>query len=109
MFLEIKGFVCDFATNIVNEEQKSDFMFVIDIMVRLNGLNVKLQGNSLFAYEIYVDVKLFQVKLSLFSRQAGKTDFAISLLLKQKTISGEIADKYKGSFGCIGCGICKNF
>ena len=27
MLLEIKGFVCDFVTKIVNEEWKSDFMF----------------------------------------------------------------------------------
>ena len=52
MFLEMKGFVCDFVTNIVNEEWKSDFMFAIDIMEKLNELNVKLQDNSLFAHEM---------------------------------------------------------
>ena len=31
MFLEMKGIDCDFVTNIVNEEWKSDFMFAIDI------------------------------------------------------------------------------
>ena len=42
MFLEMKGFVCDFVTTIVNEEWKSDFMFAIDIMEMVNELNVKL-------------------------------------------------------------------
>ena len=54
MLLERKGFVCDFVTSIVNEEWKSDFMFTINIMENLNELNVKLQGNGLFAHEMYV-------------------------------------------------------
>lgn len=57
MFLEMKGFMCDFFTNIFNEEWKSDFMFAFDIVEQLNELNVKLQGNSLFAHEMYVHVK----------------------------------------------------
>ena len=64
MFLEIKVFVCDFVTNIVNEEWKSDFMFAIDIMEKLNELNVKLQGNRLFAHEIYVHVRSFEARHS---------------------------------------------
>ena len=82
MFLEMKGFVCDFVTNIVNDEWKSDFMFAIDIMEKLNELNVKLQGNSLFAHEMYVHIKSFQAKLSLFSRQAGENRFCHFPLLK---------------------------
>ena len=91
MFLENKGFVCDF----VNEEWKLEFMFAIDILEKLNELNVKLQGNSLFAHEMYVHVKSFQAKLSLFSRQAGNNRFCHLPLLKHNTISGEMADKYK--------------
>ena len=95
MFLEMKDFVCDFVTNIVNEEWKSDFMFAIDIFEKLNELNVKLQGNCLFAHEMYVHVKSFQAKLSMFSRQASENRFCHFPLLKQKTISDEMADKYK--------------
>ena len=72
MFLEIKGFVCEFITNIVNEEWKSDFMFAIEIMEKLNDINVKLQDNSFFAHKIYVHVKSPQARLSLFARQAGE-------------------------------------
>jgi len=101
MFLEMKGIDCDFVTNIVNEEWKSDFMFAIDIMEKLNELNVKLQGNSLFAHEMYVHVKSFQAKLSLFSRQAGESRFCHFPLLKQKTISGEMADRYKAQLDAL--------
>ena len=95
MFLEMKGFA-----NIVNEEWKSDFMFAIDIMEKLNELNVKLQGNTLFAHEMYLHVKSFQANLSLFSRQTGENRFCHFPLLKQKTISGETADKYKAQLNC---------
>ena len=54
MFLEMKCFVCDFVTYIVNEELKSDFMFAVDTMENVNEMNVKLQGNSLLAHEMYV-------------------------------------------------------
>ncbi|CAL1538021.1 unnamed protein product [Lymnaea stagnalis] len=95
MLLEMKHIqgstvYCDFEIKIVNGEWKSDFMFAINIMETMNELNVKLQGNSLFAHEIYVHVKSFQANLSLFSRQAGENRFCHFLLLKQKTISLEM-------------------
>lgn len=70
-------------------------MFAIDIMEKLNELNVKLQGNGLFAHEMYVHVKSFQMKLSLFSGQAGNNRFCHFPLLKEANISGELAAKYK--------------
>ena len=72
-----------------------DFKFAIDIMEKLNELNVKLQGNGIFAHEMYVHVKSFQMKLSLFSRQAGNNRFCHFPLLKEANISGELAAKYK--------------
>ena len=44
---------------------------------------------------MYVHVKSFQAKLSLFSRQAGENRFCHFSLLKQTTISSETADKSK--------------
>ena len=79
MFLEMKGIECDFNTNIVNKEWKLDFMFAIEIMEKLNELNVRLQGNCMFAHEMYVHVKSFRAKLSLFSRQASEKSFVTSL------------------------------
>ena len=95
MFLEMKSIQCDFSTNIVGEEWRLDFMFAIDIMEKLNELNVKVQGNGLFAHEMYVHVKSFQMKLSLFIRQAGNNRFCHFPLLKEENISGELAAKYK--------------
>ena len=70
-------------------------------MEKLNELNVKLQGNSLFAHEIYVHVKLFQAKLSLFSRQACEIRFCHFPLLKQKTICCKTGDKYKAQMDAL--------
>ncbi|ESO11800.1 hypothetical protein HELRODRAFT_71801, partial [Helobdella robusta] len=68
----MKSINSDFTTNIKNEQWKLDFMFAIDIIEKLNELNNKLQGNGLFAHDIYYHVKLFQSKLALFSRQADE-------------------------------------
>jgi len=71
-----------------------DFKFAIDIMEKLNKLNVKLYSNGIFAHEMYVHVKSFQMKLSLFSRQAGNNRFCHFPLLKAN-ISSKLAAKYK--------------
>ena len=95
MFLEMKSIQCDFCTNIVDEEWRLDFKFAVDIMEKLNELSIKLQGNGIFAHEMYVHVKSFQMKLSLFSRQAGNNKFCHFPLLKEANISGKLAAKYK--------------
>ena len=64
-------------------------------MEKLNELNAKLQGNGIFAHEMYEHVKSFQMKLSLFSRQAGNNKFCHFPSLKEPKISGELAAKYK--------------
>ena len=91
----MKSIQCDFCTNIVDEEWRLDFKFAIDIMEKLNELNGKLQGNGIFAHEMYVHVNSFQMKLSLFSRQAGNNKFCHFPSLKEPKISGELAAKYK--------------
>ena len=50
---------------------------------KLNELNVKLQGNGILAHEMYMHVKSFQMKLSLFSKQAGNNRFCHFPLLKE--------------------------
>ncbi|KAF7685610.1 General transcription factor II-I repeat domain-containing protein 2 [Cucumispora dikerogammari] len=95
MFLESKHIVCEFVTNIFNEEWKSDFIFPIDIIEMLSELNKKLRGNGLFAHKMYVFVKSFNAKLSLFSRQASDNMFPHFPMLKQSNISRVFAAKYK--------------
>ena len=95
MFLEIKSIQCDFSMNIVDEEWRLDFKFATDILEKLNELNVKVQGSGIFAHEMYVHVKSFQMKVSLFSRQAGNNTFCNFPLLKEANISSRLAAKYK--------------
>ena len=95
MFLEIKDIQCDFSVNIVDEEWRSDFKFAIDIMKMMNKLNVKLQCNGVFAHKKYMHVKAFQMKLSLFSRQAGDNKFCHFSWLKEANISSILLAKYK--------------
>ncbi|KAF7685366.1 General transcription factor II-I repeat domain-containing protein 2 [Cucumispora dikerogammari] len=87
MFLESKHIVCEFVINIFNEEWKSNFIFSIDIIKMLSELNKKLQGNGLFAHEMYVFVKSFKAKLSLFFRQASDNMFPHFPMLKHSNIS----------------------
>ena len=47
----------------------SDFVFATDIMQKMNELNKKLQGKEVFAHDLYLEVKLFQTKLTLFGKQ----------------------------------------
>ena len=43
----------------------------------------------------FMYAKFFQAKLFLFSMQAGENRFCHFSLLKQKTVSGKMGDKYK--------------
>ena len=61
----------------------------------MNELNVKLQGIGMFAHEMYMHVKAFQMKLSLFSRQADDNKFCHFPLLKEANISNKLSPKYK--------------
>ncbi|KAF7692950.1 General transcription factor II-I repeat domain-containing protein 2 [Cucumispora dikerogammari] len=95
MLLESKHIVCEFVINIFNEAWKSDFIFLNDIIEMLSELNKKLRGNGLFAHEMYVFVKSFKAKLSVFSRQASDNTFPHFPMLKQSNISRDLAAKYK--------------
>ena len=109
MFLEMKSIWSDFSTNIVDEEWRLDFKFAIDIMEKLNELNVKLQGNGIFAHEMYMHVKSFQTKLSLFSRQASSNRFCHFPLLKEANISDKLAAKYKVQLDALAVEFDKRF
>jgi len=57
-------------------------------MEKLNELNAKLQGNDIFAHEMYLHVKSLQMKLSFFSGQGGNNRFC-------HNTSSKLAAKYK--------------
>ena len=54
-------------------------IFTADIHDKSNEFKVTLQGNVLFAYELWKHVKLFKTKLAPSARQAVEDDFFISL------------------------------
>ena len=80
----MKDIVCNFSTKTQNTECMSDFAFATDIMQKINELNKKLQGKEVFAYDLYLEVKSFQTKLTLFfAKQMSNENFAHFPLLKQ--------------------------
>ena len=57
IFLELKDTTLEFSTQMKNTESQSHLAFVVDILDRLNELNLKLQGKGVFAHELYTEVK----------------------------------------------------
>jgi len=72
MFFEMKDIVCDFSTKVQNTEWMSDFAFATDIMQKMNELNKELQGKGVFTHDLYLEVKSFQTKFTLFAKQMSK-------------------------------------
>ena len=63
LFFEMKGISCEFLSNMKNTEWVCDLAFTVDIFDKLNELNIKLQGKGVFAHELFVKMKSFEVKL----------------------------------------------
>ena len=94
LFFDIKGVACDFVTKMESKEWKYDFMFAVDILEMLNELNMKLQGKGLLAHELYMHVKTFQTKLSLFCRQMEAKSFCHFPLLGKEEVPENCIQKY---------------
>ncbi|XP_068233576.1 general transcription factor II-I repeat domain-containing protein 2-like [Palaemon carinicauda] len=94
LFFNMKDISCDFSREMECNEWVCDFAFAVDIMQKLNELNTKLQGKGLFAHELYVKVKAFQLKLQLFSKQLKEQNFVHFPLLKTRTVTQALSDKY---------------
>ena len=94
LFFDIKGVACDFVTKMESKEWKYDFMFAVDILEMLNELNVKLQGKGLLAHELYMHVKIFHTKLSLFCRQMEAKSFCHFPLLGKEEVPENCIQKY---------------
>ena len=99
LFLEMKDITTvEFTTQMKNTEWLSDFAFAVDILDRLNELNVKLQGKGVFAHELFAERKSFQVKLVLFSRQLKEQNFANFQTLKTQAVSLQCAKNTANRF-----------
>ena len=69
LFLEMKQIHCEFSSEIKKPEWVCDLAFSVDILDKLNELNIKLQGKGVFAHDLFVEIVSFQVKQGLFSTQ----------------------------------------
>jgi len=74
----------------------SDFAFATDIMQKTNELNKELQGKGVFAHDLYLKVKSFQIKLTLFAKQMSNENFAHFPLLKTQSVNATSAQRYSG-------------
>ena len=54
----------------------------------------KLLRKGVFAHDLYLEVKSFQTKLTLFAKQMSNENFAHFLLLKSQSLNTTLAQKY---------------
>ncbi|CAI9725739.1 transcription factor II-I repeat domain-containing 2-like [Octopus vulgaris] len=94
MFLKMQDISCDFLNEMGSDEWVCDFAFAVDINQKLNELNTKLQVKGIFAHELYLEVKAFQWKLGLFTKQLNEQKFIHFPLLKTQSVTQESSDKY---------------
>ena len=73
----------------------SDFTFATD-MQKMNKLNKKLQEKEIFAHDLYLEIKSFQTKLTLFAKQISNENFAHFPLPKSQSVNATSAKKYSG-------------
>ena len=71
-----------------------DFAFATGIMQKMNEFNTKLQGKRVFAHDLYLQIKSFQTKLTLFAKQMFNENFAHFLILKSLSVNATSAQKY---------------
>ena len=101
MFFNMKDISCDFSKEMESEEWVCDFAFAVDIMQKLNELNTKLQGKGVFAHELHLEVKDFQSKLELFSKQLNEQNFVHLPLLITRAVTQALSDKYSSQLMAI--------
>ena len=87
---------CDFSTKAQNTQWMSDFAFATDIMQKMNELNKELQEKEIFAHDLYLKVKSFQTKLTVFAKQISNKNFAHFPLLKSQSVNAISAKRYSG-------------
>ena len=54
------------------------------------------QGKGIFAHDLYLKIKSFQTKLTLFAKQISNKNFAHFPLLKNQSVNARLAKKYSG-------------
>ena len=92
----MKDIVGNYSTKTQNTEWVSDFAFATNVMQKMNELNKKLQEKEkeVIAHDLYLEVKSFQTKLTLFAKQMSNENFAHFPLLKSQSVNATSAKKY---------------
>ena len=93
LFMEMKQIDCEFSSEIKKPEWVCDLTFSVDILDKLNELNIKLQGKGVFAHELFVEIVSFQVKLGLFSTQLSAHNFVHFPVLQTQTVPQGCSEK----------------
>ena len=85
LFMEMKQIDCEFSSEIKNTEWVCDLAFSLDILDKMNELNIKLQGKGFFPHELFVEIVSFHVELGLFSTQLSAQNFVHFPVLQTQT------------------------
>ena len=109
LFLEMKQIDCEFSSEIKKPEWVCDLAFSVDILDKLNELNIKLQGKGVFAHELFVEIVSFQVKLGLFSTQLSAHNFVHFPVLQTQTVPQGCSEKYSEQVSALKAEFARRF
>ena len=109
LFMEMKQIDCEFSSEIKKPEWVCDLAFSLDILDKLNELNIKLQGKGVFAHELYVEIVSFQVELGLFSTQLSADNFVHFPVLQTQTVPQGCSEKYSEQVSALKTEFAKRF
>ena len=88
MFFNTKDISCDFSKEMESERWVCGF-------AKLNELNTKLQGKGVFAHELYLEVKAFQLKRKHFAKQLNELNFVHFPLFKTQALTQGLSGMYR--------------
>lgn len=109
MFLEMKDLECEFRRKIAEEEWKCQLMFAVDVLQKMNDLNVKLLGKELFAHDMYMQVKTFKRQLDLMSKQVEKGNFCHFPTLTGTNVPQHLRTQFRDKLDCLSAEFEKRF
>ena len=107
LFLEMKQIDCEFSSQIKKPEWVCDLAFSVDILDKLNELNIKLQG--FFPHKLFVEIVSFQVKLGHFSTQLSAQNFVHFPMLQTQTVPQGCSEKYSEQVSALKAEFARRF
>ncbi|CAM1320288.1 EPM2AIP1 (predicted) [Pycnogonum litorale] len=109
LFLEMKDISCDYGNCMKDSEWQCALAFAVDIFDKLNELNTKLQGKGVFAHELLVVVKSFEVKLALFSKQLHEQNFVHFPALQTQNVPQGCSEQYSQQVSALKAEFSRQF